>query len=463
MALKTLVLRSKLDARKKELEQLRQKDAEFSTREKELETAIAEMTEETLEEDRKAVEDAAEAFQQEKDEHETQKGELEAEVERLEQEIAAEEQRAAAAATKKENPSEKRGAETKMEQRKFFHLNMEERTAFFAREDVQSFLTRVRNFAGQQRSVSGAELTIPDVMLGLIRENLVQFSKLYGKVYVRPVSGTARQNIMGTIPEAVWTEMCGKVNELTFLFNQVETDGYKVSGYVPVCNATLEDSDIALATELLSGIGKAIGLALDKAILYGKGVKMPLGIYTRLAQTEKPENYSDKAREWKDLHTSNMVTIPTANSTGTKLFQAIIKAGGNAKGEYSSGDKFWAMNETTHTSLLAESLSFNAAGAITAGMNNTMPVIGGEIVDLNFMPDNVIIGGYGDLYLLAERAGVKLEQSEHVLFLEDQTVFKGTARYDGMPVIAEGFVAIGINNTAPSDNGVTFAADTANP
>ena len=122
-----------------------------------------------------------------------------------------------------------------------------------------------------------------------------------------------------------------------------------------------------------------------------------------------------------------------------------------------------AINETTHTSLLAESLSFNAAGAITAGMNNTMPVIGGEIVDLNFMPDNVIIGGYGDLYLLAERAGVKLEQSEHVLFLEDQTVFKGTARYDGMPVIAEGFVAIGINNTAPSDNGVTFAADTANP
>ena len=350
-----------------------------------------------------------------------------------------------------------------MEQRKFFHLNMEERTAFFAREDVQSFLTRVRNFAGQQRSVSGAELTIPDVMLGLIRENLVQFSKLYGKVYVRPVSGTARQNIMGTIPEAVWTEMCGKVNELTFLFNQVETDGYKVSGYVPVCNATLEDSDIALATELLSGIGKAIGLALDKAILYGKGVKMPLGIYTRLAQTEKPENYSDKAREWEDLHTSNMVTIPTANSTGTKLFQEIIKAGGKAKGEYSSGDKFWAMNETTHTSLLAESLSFNAAGAITAGMNNTMPVIGGEIVELNFMPDDVIIGGYGDLYLLAERAGVKLEQSEHVLFLEDQTVFKGTARYDGMPVIAEGFVAIGINNTAPSDNGVSFAADTANP
>ena len=79
MALKTLVLRSKLDARKKELEQLRQKDAEFSTREKELETAIEEMTEETSEEDRKAVEDAAEVFQQEKDEHETQKGELEAE------------------------------------------------------------------------------------------------------------------------------------------------------------------------------------------------------------------------------------------------------------------------------------------------------------------------------------------------------------------------------------------------
>jgi HK97 family phage major capsid protein len=70
--------------------------------------------------------------------------------------------------------------------------------------------------------------------------------------------------------------------------------------------------------------------------------------------------------------------------------------------------------------------------------------------------------GYGKGYLLAERAGVKLGQSEHVKFIEDQTVFKGTARYDGVPVIPEGFAVFTITSTAPVTSGITFAADTAN-
>ena len=127
-----------------------------------------------------------------------------------------------------------------------------------------------------------------------------------------------------------------------------------------------------------------------------------------------------------------------------------------------SSKKFWAMNERTRTTLLAESLSVNAAGAIAAGMDRSMPIIGGEIVELDFIPDNVILGGYGDLYLLAERAETQLARSEHVLFIEDQTVFKGTARYDGLPVIPEGFVAIGLNGTTPSAAGVAFAPDKAN-
>lgn len=459
MALKALLLRSKLDAKKKELEALRAKDADFEKREAELETAIGEMTEETSEEDRQEVEKQAEEFQKEKDEHDTAKGELEAEVERLENEIAEEEKRSAAI---QKGEQRERGAENTMETRRFFNMTARERDAFFAREDVTSFLQRARTLAGQQRAVTGAELNIPDVMLELIRENLENFSKLLHKVNLKKVPGKARQPVMGTIPEAVWTEMCGKLNELPFLFNQVEVDGYKVGGYVAVCNAVLEDSDIALATELLTGIGQALGIALDKAIVFGTGTKMPLGIFTRLAQTTKPSDYPEKAREWKNLSASNIITITTANSTDAKLFKEIVKASGNAKGKYSKGDKFWVMSEKTHTTLLAEAISFNAAGAITSGLNATMPVVGGEIITLDFMPDNMIVGGYGDLYLLAERAGMKLSQSEHVLFIEDQTVFKGTARYDGKPSIAEGFVAIGINNVAPSATGISFTEDAAN-
>ena len=52
-------------------------------------------------------------------------------------------------------------------------------------------------------------------------------------------------------------------------------------------------------------------------------------------------------------------------------------------------------------------------------------------------------------------------QSEHAFFLQDQTAFKGTARYDGQPVIAEAFAVIGVNGTTP-DADMVFAADNAN-
>ena len=67
MALRALLLRSRLDKKKKELEELRGQDADFAKREAELEAAIQEMTEETTEEERKEVEDQTEAFQKEKE------------------------------------------------------------------------------------------------------------------------------------------------------------------------------------------------------------------------------------------------------------------------------------------------------------------------------------------------------------------------------------------------------------
>ena len=42
MALRAIMLRHKIDAKKKELEALREKDAEFAKREKELEISIGE-------------------------------------------------------------------------------------------------------------------------------------------------------------------------------------------------------------------------------------------------------------------------------------------------------------------------------------------------------------------------------------------------------------------------------------
>lgn len=454
--LKVIMLRKKLSEVTKKLTEAREKTKELATREKELEAAIEEAQ---TEEEKEAVSQEVEQYEKDKEENDESVRTLEKEVSDTESELAELESKQRQAEPAPE--ARMRGVETvKTTRKKFFGMTVQERDAFFARDDVHAFLERVRTLGTQNRAITGAELTIPSVMLELLRENIEEYSKLYKHVRVQSVPGKARQTIQGTIPEAVWTEMNAAINELSLVFNDTEVDGYKVAGYMVINNAVLKDSDIDLASTIITSLGQSIGLALDKAILYGTSKKMPTGVVTRLAQATKPETYPDTAREWKNLSSSNIVSIAAAKK-GVDLFKEIVIASGNAKGKYSTGNRFWAMNETTKTKLVAEALSFNAAGAIATGMGDTMPIVGGAIETLDFIPDNVIVGGYGDLYLLAEREGAQITQSEHVKFLEDQTVYKGLARYDGLPVIAEGFVAIGILGTTPTAD-MTFAEDTAN-
>lgn len=460
MALKVLILRNKFETKKRELEDKRTELQALADEERGLERAIEEMGPETSDEDKEVVEGKVDDLLSKKEGLEAAVEALEAEIGNLEEEIKAEEEKEPKPEDRGLRTHEQRGAEIKMIDRtKFFGMNTQERDAFFAREDVKDFLQRVRMLGGESRSVKGSELLIPEVMLDLIKDETSKNSKLIKKVRFKPVKAKVRENVAGTIPMGIWTEMIGRINELTFTFNQVEADGYKVSGFVPVPNSTLEDSDIDLATELIDGIGQAIGYALDAAILYGTGVKMPLGIVTRLAQTTKPADYPPKAPEWKDLSATNIIKM--ASLEGAKFYSALIKSCAAAKSKYSKGGKFWCMNETTYADVMAKSVATNMNGAFVAALNNTMPIINGEIILLDFIPDGDIIGGYGDLYLLIERAGIKLTSSEHVMFLDDNTVFKGTARYDGTPVIANGFVAININNAAVATT-FDFAEDIAN-
>lgn len=474
MALKILMLRSKMDRLNKELEALREKDAEFATREAELEQAVNETA---TEEEEKVVAENVERFETEKQAHDERKNAIEQEIGEIEGQIKEIE---ANAPTRGNNPTinpeskhNERGERNKMNianirslpksQRVFDALSGEQRQAILADNTMQEFLKELRSMKGQQRAVSGAELTIPVVMLDLIAENMYRYSKLLNRVRVRNVRGEARQTIAGTVPEAVWTEMCGAINELSFVFNQITLDGYKVAGFVPVCNSILEDNDVNLAGWIVEMLSEAVGLAMDKAILYGKGAasKMPLGIVTRLAQTAQPSDYPANAPAWVNLKTSNVIKIDGTTATGAEFWAKLMEAIGNTYTRYSRGEMFWAMNSKTYAKLRSKLITFTATGDVVANLYGTLPVITGNVDVLEFIPDGDIIGGYGDLYLLALRSGMTIESSREVQFIQDNTVFKGKQRADGMPVIPGAFVAININN-AEVTTAMDFAADTAN-
>nr|DAM89632.1 MAG TPA: major capsid protein [Caudoviricetes sp.] len=468
--LKALMLRRSIDAKKAELAALEEKDAEFVAREAALEAAINEV-EPGNQEQEAAVTAEIEKFENERTAHQGQKQALTEEVQHMENELEELERNAPKPQKNDPEHGEKVRGDMHMEniniralprnQRAFDALSGERRAAILAQEDTKTFLSQLRSMKGQSRAVTGGELTIPVVFLDLIAQNMYRYSKLLNRVRIRNVSGEARQTIAGTVPEAVWTEMCAAINELTFAFNQITLDGYRVAGFVPVCNSLLEDNDVNLASWIVEMLSESIGLAMDKAILYGKGVGMLLGIVTRLAQQSAPANYPANAPAWEDLHTSNIKQIGGDSVTGAAFWAALVEATGNTFTRYSRGEQFWAMNSKTYAKLKSKLITFTATGDIVANIFGVLPIVNGDVDILEFMPDGDIVGGYGDLYLLAMRSGMTIESSREVQFIQDNTVYKACQRADGQPIIPGAFVAININNVAVTTV-MDFAADTAN-
>ena len=461
MALKALLLKKQIDNKRKALDALRQKDEEFKTREAQLTQAIEEVEND---EQREAVEEEINSFTTEKAGHDQTIGELEREIAGLENDLAAEE--AAQDTTPPENPApaeNERKDEKHMTRDKIPQMTLRDRLAeIVERDDSKEFLSTVRDAISNKRAISNVGVLIPDVYLPMIRTEIARSSRLLRFVQVRNLSGDALLNIAGTIPEAVWTDCCANLNEISLGFNQIEAGCHKVGAYMAICNATLEDANIDLAAEIVSALGTAIAKALDKAILFGTGVKMPLGIMTRLAQQSQPADWGALAPAWTDLHSSNVVTLNIDGSSDAAFFQSLIEKLALAKPKTSNEGLFWVMNRKTHLHILAKALAFNAQAALVAS-TDLFPIIGGTIVEFedDEIPDNWIGGGFGANYLLIERAGVRFANSDIPMFLQDQTLFKATARYDGKPIFGEAFVVVRFDNTAPATS-ETFPTDWAN-
>ena len=215
--MKVFWLRTKIDKLKKQLEALRAKDAEFETREKELRDAIEDAAQaegEDAAEKQEIIEEKVEEFDAEKKQHEEDKAKLEGEIEGLEEELKKEEE------AQDTTPAEVPAQEPTKEENRGGKTIMSTRTKIFGEkirsifneageainESVKNWLGEVRSCIKEKRELTGVGLTIPEVFLGVLRENMINYSKLYKYLDVRPLAGNGRLVVQGKIAEAIWTE-----------------------------------------------------------------------------------------------------------------------------------------------------------------------------------------------------------------------------------------------------------------
>ena len=472
-ALRVLVLNSEITALRAQLTPLEQTRDGFAAREEQLRQALSEITETSTDAERNAVSSAVDTFEQERSANAAEIARIQGEIDTRSAEIARleAEQTPPPASNPAVSNSDTRNNDhhersfvpmNNTAERRWFGLTYAERDALLAKDTTREFLQRFRALREQQNSATGAELGIPTEYMQILRDLTYQNSKLWPYVHSEAIRGYSRQNIVGTGAEAVWTEMLANINEISLDFTQLEMDGYMLAGYMAISNAVLQDdADLQLLTSILNAMGEANARALDKAIVYGTGKKMPVGFVTRLAAATTPTWWSNDQGDFTDLHTSHILKLDIDTTSGAAFFGTLIEALGVADPKYSDGRVFWVMNRKTHIRLMSKALAFNAAAAITAGINNTFPIVGGDIVELEFMADNDIAGGFGSLMRMAEREGMAIAASDIPLFLRNMTVYRSIGRYDGKPARGEAFVMVNFHNTAPTTS-ISFAPDYAN-
>lgn len=471
MALRQIMLRHAIEELEKTAADLKaERDAldsrrtAWQTREAAAVEAFGEITEQSTDEERAAFDTEAAEIEKERaaiEDAETGLATREKEngeaITARKAELAEIEARAAEAAKVKGKPEEKTKEGKEPDTRMF---NIAEKNT--RRERIADLCTRaeVKEFAAAvraNRAVGSPELGIPVVMLDLIADEIAERSKLIPYVDVQRVKGQGRAVIMSGTPEGVWTDTFGALSAVNLTLYLMSVLGGKISNYLAVPNPLIEDNDFNLVEGIISRLAAGLAQGIDRAIIFGTGTNMPVGILTRLAAVTSgspavpPAWWDATGPAFTDLHTSNIGKVSANNLTGLNLFKELAAFLGKAKHQYAgSGKLFWAMNPKTALTLKIAAMEFNSAAAIVSGVNATMPVIGGDIVELSadILPDNTIVGGYGDQYLLADRSDVSIRVSDQVKFLADQTVYAGVARYDGKPKAGEGFVGFGLTTTA---------------
>ena len=471
-ALRVLVLNSEITALRAQLTPLEQTRDGFAAREEQLRQALGEITETSTDEERNAVSSAVDTFEQERSANAAEIARIQGEIDTRSAEIARlEAEQTPPPATPTVSNSDTRNNDhherslvpmNNTTERRWFGLTYAERDALMQSEQVRTFLKQIREARAQQRSVTGGELGIPDGFLPILRDLTYQESKFLRYCFTTSFRGTTRQNVAGVAPEAIWTEMKDRLNEIDIDFWQLTMDGFMVGGYMAVPNSVLmDDSDLSLTTTILQALASSLAKAIDKSIWFGTGESMPVGIITRLAAQTKPTWWGSQQGDFTDLHTSNILKLDLAAKNGVEFFRPLVAALAVAKPDYSNGTVIWVMNRKTHMDIQSRALAFNDAAALVAGVSNSIPIVGGEIVEWEVMPDNEIAGGYMSLYRSVEREGTTIESNTNVRWLENQTCFKGMQRRDGKPAIGEAFVLVNYGNVQPT-TATTFGKDRAN-
>ena len=311
---------------------------------------------------------------------------------------------------------------------------MVETGEYYERGDVQEFYRKT--LLNVTRGVDGGSYTIPQVIVNRIYDIMGDYTTLYPLVDTVKIKGTARILIDADTSEATWTEMgsaitagdVGTINAVDFL-------GYKLGKITYVDNYLLQDSIINIDEYVTTKLARALAKALDKAIMVGEGATnyQPTGILTALAD---------------ESGTPHIVEVDNDESV---LVNTVKQIASIDDGTDTVGNITAVMSRATYYNIFFNySVQVNSSGNVVGKLPNltTPDLIGIPVVFSNYVPDDTVVFGDFNKYVLVDREDIVIERSDHYKFADDQASFRGKGRFDGKVLSTGAFLRVNLVDPA---------------
>ncbi len=278
-------------------------------------------------------------------------------------------------------------------------------------KNVQSFFQKIY----EVRKGTEHQIEAPEDLYNIIMDTVESYSKLYPLVeYFFPIGNVPGKIIIGRDVTAAEFKSNGVALSAENFAINVEFEygnGFKVAKVIFIPNNMIDAQPDQYEAYIVKELSRAIALALDDAILNGKG----------------KESYQFEGII-KNLPAQNVVGV-----TITELNNILEPINLVDSGEYNDNEIVAIVNRNTYyKTLLKHLISCSNPGALP------------KFIFCYAMPEDKILYADFSKYILIQRGGFSLESSKHVRFISDETGYKGKMYFDGKPGRAGAFALVNL-------------------
>ncbi|EJS59728.1 phage major capsid protein [Bacillus cereus] len=304
-------------------------------------------------------------------------------------------------------------------------------------KDEQSYYNEVI----ANKGFAGTETLVPATVFERVFEYLRVNHALLNHIQFVNTTGVTQWVVKkGYVQSAWWGKLCEEIKELLDDgFEVIPTNLYKLSAYVPICNAMLDLGPIWLDRYVREILAESMAIALEEAIVNGTGKDQPIGMMKDLKAAVTAGVYSDKK------------AIPLTDLTPTSLGKEVMAPLTNG-GRRAVSNALMIVNPLDYWEKIFPATTFlTQNGAYVSGV---LP-IPATVVQSLAVPKGKMVAGIASDYFMGVGSTQKMESSKEYRFLEDETVYLSKQYANGRPKDNDSFLVFDISALKAGGSGTT--------